>query len=86
MKFQNCISINFVTDTQMDQWMHTHMDKPKAICPFNFSKVGGIKKDFVMKGVQWLSGRVLNKTEGPRVGASPASLHRILEQDTLILA
>ena len=33
MKFQNCILINFEL---------TH-DKPKAICPFNFSKVGGIK-------------------------------------------
>ena len=34
MKFQNCILINFV----MDAWT----DKPKAICPLNFSKVGGI--------------------------------------------
>ena len=44
MKFQNCILINFVTDTRMDGWMHTHThtDKPKAICPFNISKVGGI--------------------------------------------
>ena len=40
MKFQNCILINFVTDTRTDA--HTHTDKPKAICPFNFSKVGGI--------------------------------------------
>ena len=36
MKFQNCILINFVTDEKTD--------KPEAICPFNFSKVGGIKK------------------------------------------
>ena len=36
MKFQNCILINFVTDARTD--------KPKAICPFNFSKVGGIKR------------------------------------------
>ena len=35
MKFQNCSLINFVTDARTD--------KPKAICPFNFSKVGGIK-------------------------------------------
>ena len=35
MKFQNCIFINFVTDAQTDE--------PKTICPFNFSKVGGIK-------------------------------------------
>ena len=39
MKFQNCILINFVTDAQA----HTLTDKPKAICHFNFSKVGGIK-------------------------------------------
>ena len=39
MKFQNCILINFV----MDSRTHAHTDKPKAICPFNFSKVGGIK-------------------------------------------
>ena len=37
MKFQNCILINFVTDARTD--------KPKAICPFNVSKVGGIKKN-----------------------------------------
>ena len=36
MKFQNCILTNFVTDAQTS---HT-----QAICPFNFSKVGGIKK------------------------------------------
>ena len=35
MKFQNCISINF-------ERTHGRRDKPKAICPFNFSKVGGI--------------------------------------------
>ena len=37
MKFQNRILINFVTDGRT----HTQTDKPKAICPFNFSKVGG---------------------------------------------
>ena len=42
MKFQNCILINFVTDPQTDGRTHTHTDKPKAICPFNFSKVGSI--------------------------------------------
>ena len=36
MKFQNCILINFVTDTRT----HALMDKPQTICPF--SKVGGI--------------------------------------------
>ena len=35
MKFQNCI-LNFLNGCT---------DKPKAICPFNFSKVGGIKMD-----------------------------------------
>ena len=39
MKFQNCILINFV----MDAWRDAYTDEPKAICPFNFSKVGGIK-------------------------------------------
>ena len=37
-------------------------------------------------GAQWLSGRVLDETERPRVRASPASLRCVLEQDTLILA
>ena len=37
MKFQNCILINFeLTDGRRDE--------PKAICSFNFSKVGGIIK------------------------------------------
>ena len=36
MKFQNGILINFVTDA--------HTDKSKAICPFDFSKVGDITK------------------------------------------
>ena len=33
MKFQNYILINFVVDARTD--------KPKAICPFNFSKIEG---------------------------------------------
>ena len=38
-------------------------------------------------GAQWLNGRVRGlETEGPRVRASPESLHCVLEQDTLILA
>ena len=49
MKFQNCILINYVTDTRTDG--STHTDKPKAICPFNFSKVGGIiKTTHTMRG------------------------------------
>ena len=43
MKFQNCILINFVTDGRTDGRTDAHTDKTKAICPFNFSKVGGIK-------------------------------------------
>ena len=45
MKFQNC-SLNFsVTDARTYIHSYTHTHKPKAICPFNFFKVGGIKKD-----------------------------------------
>ena len=40
MKFQNCILINFVIDARMDAWT----DEPKAICPFNLSKVEGITR------------------------------------------
>ena len=46
MKFQNCILINFVTDARTDGRTHTRTNKAEAICPFNFSKVGGHKKDF----------------------------------------
>ena len=42
MKFQNCILINFEMERCTNGRTHAHMDKPKAICPFNFSKVGGI--------------------------------------------
>ena len=41
MKFQNCILINFVTDTRTD--------KPNAICSFNFSKAWGITRTDVYK-------------------------------------
>ena len=37
MEFQNCILINFNGHTD------GRTDKPKAICPFNFYKVGGKK-------------------------------------------
>ena len=43
MKFLNCILINFVTDARTDRHTQGRTDKPKAIRPFNFSKVGGIK-------------------------------------------
>ena len=43
MKFQNCSihgsKVNRCTDRQTDR----QTDKPKAICPSNFFKVGGIK-------------------------------------------
>ena len=39
MKFQNCILINFVMNAQTNG----HTDERKAICPFNFSIVWGIK-------------------------------------------
>ena len=45
MKFQNCIFINFVTDARTEG----RTFKPKAICPFNFSKVGGIKPSWGLK-------------------------------------
>ena len=41
MKFQNPILKFVQTDGQKDG----QRNKPKAICPFNFSKVGGIKKN-----------------------------------------
>ena len=41
MKFQNCILIKF---ERTQRRMEGRKDKPKAICPFNVSKVGGIKR------------------------------------------
>ena len=46
IKFQNC-NLIFVTDAQTDGQTDGRMDKPKAICLFDFSKVGGIKTDEV---------------------------------------
>ena len=48
MKFQDCILKKFKqTHERTDGWMDgrtdERKDRPKAICPFNFSKVGGIK-------------------------------------------
>ena len=41
MQFQSCILINFEqTYGPMDGPTDGRMDKPKAVCPFNFSKVG----------------------------------------------
>ena len=49
MNLQNCILINFErrhvrTAGRTDGMTDGHTDRPKAICPFNFSNVGGIKK------------------------------------------
>ena len=41
MKFQNVTDER--TDTRTEGWTDGRTDKPKAICPFNFFKVGGIK-------------------------------------------
>ena len=50
MKFQNPSihrsKVNTQTDRQTDRQTDTLTDKPKAICPSNFFKVGGIKIDF----------------------------------------
>ena len=44
MKLQNCILINFErTHGRMEVWTERCMDKPKAICPFNFSKVRALQ-------------------------------------------
>ena len=44
MKFQNPI-VNFEWPVRRKD---ERTDKPKAICPFNFFKVGGIKNKFVV--------------------------------------
>ena len=49
MKFQNCILINFVMDARTDG---ARTDKPKAICPFTFSKVGGIMRALMLYPMQ----------------------------------
>ena len=63
MKFQNCILMNFVTDT----WT----DKPKAICPFNFFRVGGIIKVIWRQGygleAQQTNWRSQGLNTGPQV-------------------
>ena len=49
MKFQNPTilrsKVNGRTHTHTDRQTDRHTDKPKAICPSNFFKVGGIKKE-----------------------------------------
>ena len=41
MKFQNCILIHF---ERTHRRMEGRTDEPKAVRPFNFFNVGGIKK------------------------------------------
>ena len=43
MKFQNPTLKCVRTDDRMEGWTY----KPKAICPFNFSNVGGIINELV---------------------------------------
>ena len=43
MKFQNPSIHHSKVNTQTDRQTDTQTDKPKAICPSNFFKVGGIK-------------------------------------------
>ena len=44
MKFQNPSIHDSKVNTQTDRQTDTQTDKPKAICPSNFFKVGGIKQ------------------------------------------
>ena len=44
MKFQNPSIHHSKVNTQTDRQTHRQTDKPKAICPSNFFKVGGIEK------------------------------------------
>ena len=43
MKFQNPSIHHSKVNTHTDRQTDTQTDKPKAICPSNFFKVGGIK-------------------------------------------
>ena len=49
MKFQNPSIHHSKVNTHTDAQTHRHTDKPKAICPSNFFKVGGIKIEFVQR-------------------------------------
>ena len=50
MKFQNPSIHHSKVNTQTDRQTDTLTDKPKAICPSNFFKVGGIKNEGKLKG------------------------------------
>ena len=58
IKFQKTILINF-------EATHGRADKPKAICPFKFSKVGGIQISLINKFR-------IGPVTGPRHCISPA--------------
>ena len=58
MKFQNSILINFVTDERRTD---SCTDQAKAICPFNFSKVGGITS-YIRGGHIWPPGASFEQT------------------------
>ena len=59
----------FVKKTEVMGVMNANIP---VICKY-FTKQGG--------GARWLSGRVLDLTEGPRVRVTPASLFLVLEQE-----
>ena len=43
-----------ITDRQSDKQMDGQMDRPKPICPLNFSEVGGIKMELFLEGENWI--------------------------------
>ena len=53
MKFQNCILVNLNGCT----------DELKAICPFNFSKVGGIKTTMIWRHLLSWSIRLFQRAQ-----------------------
>ena len=62
MKFQipnmHHSEVNGRTHTQTDRQTDRQTDKPKAICPSNFFKVGGITNEpFMRKPTMWFPNR-----------------------------
>ena len=66
---------------------HYSCDSAKFKAPADFSHHAILLFDIVLKGVQWLSGRVLDSRQTGR-GFEPHRRHcvAVLEQDTFILA
>ena len=63
------------------QTAHKSHDLNMDLCSFDNDF-----KQLCIMGVQWLSGRVLDSTEGPWVRPHPRHCVVVLEQDTFILA